>query len=97
MPPQITDRGENRIAAALSGRSLIAVLICLFTTRHTTDAGDGDWALATTLYERIDTGLDSLASAGAPVTITLDDRDRAPCADTDTEEEATSGAGGNTT
>ncbi|WP_326613182.1 hypothetical protein OG949_32985 [Streptomyces scopuliridis] len=79
MPPQITDRGEDRIAAALSGRSLIAVLISLFTTRHTTDAGDGDWALATTLYERIDAGLDTLAAAGTTVTITLDDR--APGAD----------------
>ncbi|MFE2492586.1 hypothetical protein [Streptomyces scopuliridis] len=74
MPPQITDRGDNRIAAALSGRSLIAVLISLFTTRHTTDAGDGDWALATTLYERIGAGLDVLAPAGTTVTITLDDR-----------------------
>nr|UNF16831.1 hypothetical protein [Streptomyces scopuliridis] len=74
MPPRITDRGDDRIAAALSGRSLIAVLISLFTTRHTTDAGDGDWALATTLYERIGTGLDALAHAGTTVTITLDDR-----------------------
>ncbi|MFE3143653.1 hypothetical protein [Streptomyces scopuliridis] len=74
MPPQITDRGDNRIAAALSGRSLIAVLISLFTTRHTTEAGDGDWALATTLYERIGAGLDVLAPAGTTVTITLDDR-----------------------
>ncbi|MEV4973762.1 hypothetical protein [Streptomyces scopuliridis] len=74
MPPQITDRGDDRIAAALSGRSLIAVLISLFTTRHGTEAGDGDWALATTLYERIDAGLDTLAPAGTTVTITLDDR-----------------------
>ncbi|MFE4537342.1 hypothetical protein ACFRKB_20020 [Streptomyces scopuliridis] len=79
MPPQITDRGDDRIAAALSGRSLIAVLISLFTTRHSTEAGDGDWALATTLYERIDAGLDTLAPAGTTVTITLDDR--APGAD----------------
>ncbi|MFJ9030324.1 hypothetical protein ACIRQP_17720 [Streptomyces sp. NPDC102274] len=75
MPPRITDRGDDRIAAALSGRSLIAVLISLFTTGQTTDAGDGDWALATTLYERIGTGLDTLAATGATVTITLDDRD----------------------
>jgi hypothetical protein len=74
MPLQITDRSENRIAAALSGRSLIAVLICLFNTQHTADEGDGDWALATTIYSRIHDGLDSLDSTGAPVTITLDDR-----------------------
>jgi hypothetical protein len=74
MPLQITDRSENRIAAALSGRSLIAVLICLFNTQHSADEGDGDWALATTIYGRIHDGLDSLDSTGAPVTITLDDR-----------------------
>lgn len=74
MPLQITDRSENRIAAALSGRSLIAVLICLFNTQHSADEGDGDWALATTIYSRIHDGLDSLDSTGAPVTITLDDR-----------------------
>ncbi|MFE4829363.1 hypothetical protein [Streptomyces sp. NPDC056672] len=74
MPPKITDREENRIAAALSGRSLIAVLICLFNTQETAPAGDADWALATTLYERISQGLITLAAAGTPVTITLDDR-----------------------
>nr|UNF16791.1 hypothetical protein [Streptomyces scopuliridis] len=79
MPPRITDRGDDRIAAALSGRSLIAVLISLFTTRHATDAGDGDWALATALYERVGAGLDVLTPGGTTVTITLDDR--APGAD----------------
>ncbi|MER8071242.1 hypothetical protein ABTZ59_23400 [Streptomyces sp. NPDC094034] len=74
MPPRITDRGDDRIAAALSGRSLIAVLISLFTTRHATDAGDGDWALATTLYERVGAGLDVLTPGGTTVTIALDDR-----------------------
>ncbi|MFE7569890.1 hypothetical protein ACFU76_23465 [Streptomyces sp. NPDC057539] len=79
MPPRITDRGDDRIAAALSGRSLIAVLISLFTTRHATDAGDGDWALATALYERVGAGLDVLTPGGTTVTIALDDR--APGAD----------------
>ncbi len=77
MPPQITDRGEDRIAAALSGRSLIAVLICLWDTQHTADEGDADWALATTVYDRIAQGLDKLAAGGATVTITLDDRTHA--------------------
>ncbi|MFJ5683676.1 hypothetical protein [Streptomyces sp. NPDC093099] len=98
MPPRITDRGDDRIAAALSGRSLIAVLISLFTTRHTTDAGDGDWALATTLYERIGTGLDALAHAGTTVTITLDDR--APGAgsgDADSDGDSAADVGGEAT
>ncbi|MEV6424505.1 collagen-like protein [Streptomyces sp. NPDC051662] len=92
MPPRITDRGDDRVAAALSGRSLIAVLISLFTTRHTADAGDGDWALATALYERVGAGLDVLTPAGTTVTITLDDR--SPGADDgrgDTGREAAEG------
>ncbi|MFD7222021.1 hypothetical protein ACFV9P_13475 [Streptomyces sp. NPDC059892] len=95
MPPRITDRGDDRIAAALSGRSLIAILISLFTTRHTTDAGDGDWALATTLYERIGTGLDTLAHAGTTVTITLDDRAHgAGSEDGDSDGDSAAEAGG---
>ncbi|MFJ9209816.1 hypothetical protein [Streptomyces sp. NPDC102264] len=95
MPPRITDRGDDRIAAALSGRSLIAVLISLFTTRHTTDAGDGDWALATTLYERIGAGLDALAHAGTTVTITLDDRaPGAGSADADSDGDSSADVGG---
>ncbi|MFR9755994.1 hypothetical protein [Streptomyces sp. TR06-5] len=74
MPSQIADRGDDRIAAALSGRSLIAVLISLWEVRHAAEDGGGDWALATTVYGRIQDGLAALAPGGDPVTITLDDR-----------------------
>ncbi|MGK5532076.1 hypothetical protein [Streptomyces sp. URMC 129] len=74
MPPRITDRGQDRIAAAVSGRSLIAVLISLFNAQHADGRSEGDWALATTIYGRIKAGLDVLAPAGEPVTIILDDR-----------------------
>jgi hypothetical protein len=74
MPSRIADRGDDRIEAALSGRSLIAVLICLWDTRHTADPGDADGALALTVYDRITQALDELATGGANVTITLDDR-----------------------
>ncbi|MCL7376825.1 hypothetical protein [Streptomyces sp. 35G-GA-8] len=95
MPPRITDRGDDRVAAALSGRSLIAVLISLFTTRHATDAGDGDWALATALYERVGAGLDVLTPGGTTVTITLDDR--APGADDGRgADDGSGGSGGGT-
>ncbi|MBD3934866.1 hypothetical protein IF129_25305 [Streptomyces chumphonensis] len=74
MPAQISDHGQDRIAAAVSGRSLIAVLISLFNARHTAGEGDGDWALAATTYDRIATELADLTTEGGPVTITLDDR-----------------------
>ncbi|UCM91627.1 hypothetical protein [Streptomyces marincola] len=83
MPPQIADHGDHRIAATLSGRSLIALLITLRGTRHSHTADDGDWALAATAYDRIAAALDDLAPEGGPVTITLDDRtpSRSPVAD----------------
>lgn len=75
MPAQLTDHGESRVTAALSGRSLIAVLISLNETRHTTpDSDDADRAMADTAYERIGGALTSLGVEGKTVTITLDDR-----------------------
>jgi len=74
MPPEITDRGQDRIAAALSGRSLIAVLISLWDAQYNTREGDADWALSITVYDRIARGLTMLTADGATVTITLDDR-----------------------
>ncbi|MFJ1799056.1 hypothetical protein [Streptomyces sp. NPDC088180] len=77
MPPQITDQGENRIAADISGRSLIAVLISLSHLRHTATEGDGDGdrELAEAVYQRIGNSLATLSPDDGPlVTITLDDR-----------------------
>ncbi|MER5974606.1 hypothetical protein ABT112_33720 [Streptomyces sp. NPDC002055] len=74
VPPQVADEGGERIRAALSGRSLIALLISLHALQHTAADGDGDRELATTLYERIEESLTGISPGGEPVTITLDDR-----------------------
>ncbi|MFJ5596208.1 hypothetical protein ACIQCG_41590 [Streptomyces noursei] len=74
VPPQVGDEGDQRIRAALSGRSLIALLISLHSIQHTATDGDGDRELATTVYERIEASLTGLTPSGKPVTITLDDR-----------------------
>ncbi len=74
VPPQITDHGNERVSTTVSGRSLIAVLISLYSVKHTAEEGDGDWELATTLYHRVHHQLTTLATDGEPVTITLDDR-----------------------
>ncbi|MFE4020674.1 hypothetical protein ACFXPZ_25260 [Streptomyces sp. NPDC059101] len=78
VPPQVADEGDQRIRAALSGRSLIALLISLHSIKHTANDGDGDRELATTVYERIEESLTGLTPSGTPVTITLDDRTAAP-------------------
>lgn len=74
VPPQVADEGGERVRAALSGRSLIALLISLHAVGHTARGGDGDRELAATLYERIGASLNGLTPRGEPVTITLDDR-----------------------
>lgn len=74
VPPQVAPEHDERIRAALSGRSLIALLISLYSVKHTAADGDGDRELAATLYERIEESLTGLTPAGEPVTITLDDR-----------------------
>ncbi|GAA0490091.1 hypothetical protein ACFQ2B_32540 [Streptomyces stramineus] len=72
MPHEVADYSAGRVQAALSGRSLIAVLIALGETR---DRGrDGDWALATTVYDRLAEGLGGLSAQGLPLSIVLDDR-----------------------
>lgn len=75
MPAHLSDRGKGRFAAALSGRSLIAVLISLDEIRHATPGGDdADRAMASTAYERISAALTPMGPTGETVTITLDDR-----------------------
>ncbi|MCZ1006522.1 hypothetical protein [Streptomyces lydicus] len=74
VPPQVAAEGDERIRAALSGRSLIALLISLHSLERTAADGDGDRELAATLYERIEKSLTGLSPGGEPVTITLDDR-----------------------
>ncbi|MEV5886196.1 hypothetical protein AB0L74_26360 [Streptomyces sp. NPDC052020] len=88
VPPQVADEGDQRIRAALSGRSLIALLISLHSTRYTASDGDGDRELAATLYERIEESLTGLTPSGEPVTITLDDR-TVPPPDTPAAENGT--------
>ncbi|MFF7903729.1 hypothetical protein ACFZCV_33980 [Streptomyces sp. NPDC007920] len=83
VPPQVADEGDERIRAALSGRSLIALLISLHSIKHTASNGDGDRELATALYERIEESFTGLTTSGEPVTITLDDRSNPVPDDTD--------------
>ncbi|MER7048907.1 hypothetical protein ABT391_29130 [Streptomyces jumonjinensis] len=92
VPPQVTGEEDERIRAALSGRSLIALLISLHSIVHTADDGNGDQELAATLYERIEESLTGLTSSGEPVSITLDDR--APAQDTPAPAAAPGAASG---
>ncbi|PJN14674.1 hypothetical protein CG724_33600 [Streptomyces sp. CB02120-2] len=73
-PPAVEDVKEGRIKAALSGRSLIAVLIELWNTRTTATVLEADWALATTAYNRIAAELAGATGSGETIRITLDDR-----------------------
>ncbi|MGY3056813.1 Skp family chaperone for outer membrane proteins [Streptomyces sp. TE3672] len=86
VPAQVLDKGEERVRAALSGRSLIALLIALHSVKETAADGDGDQELATVLYKRVAESLSGLTVTGRPVTITLDDR--APSGELDTPDEA---------
>ncbi len=72
-PPAVEDVKEGRIQAALSGRSLIAVLIELWNTRTTATVLEADWALATTAYDRIAAELAGATGSGDTIRITLDD------------------------
>lgn len=72
-PHKVTDETDGLIAADLSGRSLIAVLISLHKAKHEDD-DHGDWALAAAFYERITEHLADLGTNGKRVSIALDDR-----------------------
>ncbi|MCX5107171.1 hypothetical protein OOK13_01140 [Streptomyces sp. NBC_00378] len=86
VPAQVLDKGEERVRAALSGRSLIALPIALHSVEETAADGDGDQELATVLYKRVAESLSGLAVTGRPVTITMDDR--TPSGELDTPDEA---------
>jgi hypothetical protein len=75
MPWEVCDHGKGRVRAVLSGRSLIAVLISLRQVRIACMKDfDGSWALATTLYRRIQKSLYRAHPAGSePLKIVLDD------------------------
>ncbi|MFC9178862.1 MULTISPECIES: hypothetical protein [Streptomyces] len=72
-PPSVEDVKEGRVQTVLSGRSLIALLIKLWDTRHTTTPLEADWALATTAYNRIATDLTGVDGQGQTIRIVLDD------------------------
>ncbi|MFE6685158.1 hypothetical protein ACFVFQ_01655 [Streptomyces sp. NPDC057743] len=72
-PPAIQDRDEGRIETVLSGRSLIALLIELWNTRHHAAPLDIDWAMATTAYDRIAAQLTKVEGQGQAIRIILDD------------------------
>ncbi|MFB7293496.1 hypothetical protein [Actinacidiphila glaucinigra] len=72
-PTAVEDIKEGRIQTVLSGRSLISLLIELWNTRSTSAPLEGDWALATTVYNRIATELADITGQGESIRIVLDD------------------------
>ncbi|MFB8182097.1 hypothetical protein ACFC8N_40035 [Streptomyces sp. NPDC055966] len=72
-PPAVEDIKEGRIQTVLCGRSLIALLIELWNTRSAATPLEGDWALATTSYNRIKAELDDVTGQGETIRIVLDD------------------------
>ncbi|MFF1651672.1 hypothetical protein [Streptomyces sp. NPDC058240] len=73
-PPNIDDIKDGRVRVALSGRSLIALLIALWDTRDKAEFLTADWALAATAYDRFAAELDTVGRGTQhTVRITLDD------------------------
>ncbi|MGW1842860.1 hypothetical protein [Streptomyces sp. NPDC001966] len=65
---------DGRVRVALSGRSLIALLIALWDTRDAAEFLTADWALAATAYDRFANELDTVGKGTQhTVRITLDD------------------------
>ncbi|WP_411078309.1 hypothetical protein [Streptomyces sp. cmx-10-25] len=71
-PPAVEDLPDGRITTTVSGRSLIALLIVLWHTREAAGL-DGDWALASTAYQRAATALNKVTGQGSTIRIVLDD------------------------
>lgn len=71
--PTVSDRGDGRIEAVLSGRSLIGLIITLYATWQE-HGYDGTWAMAHAFYARIATDLTRTHRDGTtPLTIIFDD------------------------
>ncbi|WP_435239258.1 hypothetical protein [Streptomyces sp. YPW6] len=85
-PPALEDRENGLVAAVLSGRSLVAMLLALYqvekTSVHQPDTGDvnemtayADWIMATKVYtETADVLRHAYSTDGDPVVITIDSR-----------------------
>ncbi|MFE4654911.1 hypothetical protein [Streptomyces sp. NPDC056707] len=74
-PPSVDDIKEGRVQTALSGRSLIALLIALWEARDQAEPLTADWALAATAYNRIATEIDNVTTGTGQrtVRVILDD------------------------
>lgn len=85
-PPALEDRENGLVAAVLSGRSLVAMLLALYQVEKTSvrqpDTGDvnemtayADWIMATKVYvETADVLRYAYSADGDPVVITIDNR-----------------------
>ncbi|MFD8343784.1 hypothetical protein ACFV2C_16080 [[Kitasatospora] papulosa] len=85
-PPALEDRENGLVAAVLSGRSLVAMLLALYQVEKTSvrhpDSGDvnemtayADWIMATKVYtETADVLRHAYSTDGDPVVITIDSR-----------------------
>lgn len=70
---ELTDEGDGRVRAMLSGRSVIGALTALRRTRDASHL-DGTWALASVLYSRVAETLRATARDGKrPPAVLLDD------------------------
>lgn len=82
--PALEEREAGLVAAVLSGRSLVAVLLALYRAAkppHGADDSDdklaayADWAMASQVYRSTAKVLyDAVHAEGAPVVVTIDDR-----------------------
>ncbi|WP_157851485.1 hypothetical protein [Streptomyces monomycini] len=73
---ELTDEGDGRVRAMLSGRSVIGALIALRRTRDASHL-DGTWALASVFYSRIAESLRATVRDGKrPPAVHLDDGER---------------------
>ncbi|MBA0050170.1 hypothetical protein E0L36_04430 [Streptomyces sp. AJS327] len=73
LPARVEELPYDRVAAPLSGRSLIALLGVLREAIVNEPEWDADWALADTVYRRVAERLEGVRPGGGRVTITLDD------------------------
>jgi hypothetical protein len=81
--PSLEERDAGLVAAVLSGRSLVAILLSLYRVaeapRHTQNTdelvSDADWAMASQVYYETARVLSRAhATEGAPVVVTIDNR-----------------------